>query len=123
MIIRLEGLPYARIITSHSRNLYLAPVLLHECRKLHFFTAMMSPAKRKAEKSVSPPKIKKPKIVVPEYHLTPSRQDEFGENVWPARAKQVDRAREIIKEWFDSLNSVKMATYLHIPVLGLENKH
>jgi hypothetical protein len=60
----------------------------------------MSPLKRKAEKPVSPPKTKKPKIVVPEYHLTPLRQDDAGEDVWPARAEQIDRARKIIKEWF-----------------------
>jgi hypothetical protein len=60
---------------------------------------MMSPMKRKADKPVSPPKTKKPKIVVPEYHLTPSRQNEFGENVWPAREEQIERAREIIKDW------------------------
>ncbi|OAL01619.1 DHH phosphoesterase [Phaeosphaeriaceae sp. SRC1lsM3a] len=59
---------------------------------------MLSPLKRKAEKAVSPPQKKKPKIVVPEYHLTPSRQDESGENVWPARAEQIERARRIIKE-------------------------
>jgi hypothetical protein len=60
---------------------------------------MMSPLKRKAEKPISPSKSKKSKVVVPEYHLTPSRQDESGENVWPAREEQIERAREIIKEW------------------------
>jgi hypothetical protein len=60
---------------------------------------MMSPLKRKAEKDISPPKTKKSKIVVPAYHLTPSRQDESGEAVWPARKAQIERAREIIKEW------------------------
>ncbi|KAH4007246.1 hypothetical protein HBI56_215930 [Parastagonospora nodorum] len=98
IIIRLQRLPFPRTTTSYSRKLYPAPVLPYPCRKLHAFTAKMSPAKRKAEQSVSPPKTKKPKIVVPEYHLTPSRQDESGENVWPARAEQIDRAREIIKE-------------------------
>jgi hypothetical protein len=60
---------------------------------------MMSPVKRKAEKTITPPKTKKPKVVVPEYHLTPSRQNESGGNVWPAREEQIERAREIIKEW------------------------
>jgi hypothetical protein len=60
---------------------------------------MMSPMKRKAEKPVSPPKTKKPKIVVPEYHLTPSRQDESGLDVWPAPEEQIERARDIIREW------------------------
>jgi hypothetical protein len=60
---------------------------------------MMSPSKRKAEKAVSPPKTKKAKVVVPEYHLTPSQQDSAGEIVWPARKAQIERARDIIKEW------------------------
>lgn len=60
---------------------------------------MMSPMKRKAEKPVSPSKPKKPKIVVPEYHLTPSRQDDSGESVWPARKEHIQRARELIEEW------------------------
>lgn len=59
----------------------------------------MSPAKRKAEKPVSPPQTKKAKVVVPDYHLTPSRQDESGEVVWPARAEQIEQARSIIREW------------------------
>ncbi|KAF2033432.1 DHH phosphoesterase [Setomelanomma holmii] len=58
----------------------------------------MSPLKRKAEKPVSPPRTKKTKIVVPEYHLTPSRRDDSGESVWPARKEQIERAREIITE-------------------------
>jgi hypothetical protein len=60
---------------------------------------MMSPLKRKAENAASPSKTKKAKVVVPEYHLTPSRQDESGENVWPAPEEQIERARQIIKEW------------------------
>jgi hypothetical protein len=59
----------------------------------------MSPVKRKAEIPVSLAKTKKPKVVIPEYHSTPLRQDESGENVWPARQEQIDRAREIIKDW------------------------
>ncbi|KAF1844535.1 DHH phosphoesterase [Cucurbitaria berberidis CBS 394.84] len=62
----------------------------------------MTSLKRKAEKPVSTPKSKKPKVVVPEYHLTPSRQDEFGGFVWPARRKQIDRARDIIKRCAES---------------------
>ncbi|CAO2648509.1 Nn.00g077760.m01.CDS01 [Neocucurbitaria sp. VM-36] len=58
----------------------------------------MTPLKRKAEKSISPPKMKKIKVAMPEYHLTPSRQDESGKIIWPARGKQIDRARELIKE-------------------------
>jgi hypothetical protein len=60
----------------------------------------MSPLKRKAEKLSSPQETKKPKVFVPEYHLSPSRRDESGEIVWPARKEQIQRAREIIKEWY-----------------------
>jgi hypothetical protein len=71
----------------HVRGFYPSPI-------------MASPAKRKAEKDVSPPKTKKAKTVIPSYHLTPSRQDESGEIIWPARKEQIDRAREIIREWY-----------------------
>jgi hypothetical protein len=68
----------------------------------HFYhnsAAMSSPAKRKAESTQTTPKPKKPKITIPEYHLTPSRRDESGEIVWPAPKEQIERAREIIREW------------------------
>ncbi|KAF2660806.1 DHH phosphoesterase [Lophiostoma macrostomum CBS 122681] len=58
---------------------------------------MSSPLKRKAPDTAAS-KPKKPKIVVPEYHLTPSRQDEEGEIVWPAPKTQIERARDIIRE-------------------------
>lgn len=58
----------------------------------------MRPLKHKAEKPISSPTSKKPKVVVPEYHLTPSRQDDSGEIIWPARKMQIECAREIIKE-------------------------
>jgi hypothetical protein len=58
---------------------------------------MISPLKRKAESAASP-KAKKPRVVVPDYHLTPSRRDEEGEVVWPAPTRQIERAREIIRE-------------------------
>jgi hypothetical protein len=60
----------------------------------------MSPLKRKSNVRHSPQNPKKPKVVALEYHATPSRLDEAGEAVWPARALQIDRAREIIKEWY-----------------------
>ncbi|KAL7777299.1 hypothetical protein CFE70_007722 [Pyrenophora teres f. teres 0-1] len=59
---------------------------------------MTSPLKRKAEKGSSPSKPKKSKTMLPAYHLTPSRRDDSGEVVWPARKEQIDRARQIIKE-------------------------
>ncbi|OAG01832.1 DHH phosphoesterase [Paraphaeosphaeria sporulosa] len=64
----------------------------------HTTYMMSSPAKRKAETQASPAKAKKPKVQIPEYHLTPSRRDEDGEIVWPAPKAQIERAREIIRE-------------------------
>jgi hypothetical protein len=61
---------------------------------------MASPLKRKAEKAATSPTTKKQKVVVPEYHSTPQRRDEAGETVWPARKEQIERARDIIKEWY-----------------------
>jgi hypothetical protein len=96
----LRRLPYTNFVTERGQISYLRAVYTSgQSRQLHLSRAMMSPMKRKAEKETSPPKTKKPKVVVPEYHLTPSRQNESGENVWPAREEQIDRAREIIKEW------------------------
>jgi hypothetical protein len=79
-------------------RLAIPTTTLSACQ-LHTSRATMSPVKRKAEKPVSLSKSKKAKINVPEYHLTPSRQDEFGESIWPARGEQIERARDIIKEW------------------------
>lgn len=66
----------------------------------------MSPLKRKANKTPSPPakakKAKVAKVTVPQYHLTPSKHDELGEVVWPARKDQIERARAIIKECADA---------------------
>ncbi|KAF2878479.1 hypothetical protein BDV95DRAFT_589407 [Massariosphaeria phaeospora] len=59
---------------------------------------MAKSLKRKATNTASSPKPKKPKFVVPEYHLSPSRRNEAGEVVWPAPSAQIERAREIIKE-------------------------
>jgi len=42
---------------------------------------------------------KKPRPEVPEYHLTPSVKEEDGSIQWPAPRDQMERAREIIKEW------------------------
>jgi hypothetical protein len=60
---------------------------------------MSSPLKRKAGATAAT-KAKKPKISIPEYHLTSSRRDESGEIVWPAPEAQIERAREMIKEWY-----------------------
>ncbi|KAK9778587.1 putative DDH domain-containing protein [Seiridium cardinale] len=44
------------------------------------------------------PKAKKPRVEVPEYHLTLSLRDESGEIIWPAPTDQIEKARNIIKE-------------------------
>ncbi|KAI1081771.1 DHH family protein [Whalleya microplaca] len=48
--------------------------------------------------SKATPRVKKPGLQIPEYHLTPSVRDEAGEIIWPAPRKQIDRAREFILE-------------------------
>lgn len=108
----MRGLVYrlAQLANVTSQSLYssrpsprIGTFLL--ARQLHATITMSGPAKRKAEKDISPLKAKKTSIetktktVVPAYHLTPSRQDESGEIVWPARKEQIERAREIIRNW------------------------
>lgn len=48
----------------------------------------------------SPAKKAKPQVSVPEYHETPSIKEEDGTIQWPAPKGQMDRAREIILDWF-----------------------
>lgn len=84
--------PYSDRLTSTNYWNYI--------KQRYYYTsdAMTSPLKRKAD-SLASTKVKKQKVVVPEYHLTPSRHDEHGEIVWPAPTSQIERAREIIREW------------------------
>ncbi|ORY10244.1 hypothetical protein BCR34DRAFT_539741 [Clohesyomyces aquaticus] len=63
---------------------------------------MHTPAKRKVTNATSPGISKRPKIAVPEYHLTPSRRDDTGEVVWPAPRAQIDLARARILECANS---------------------
>ncbi len=79
--------------------------LVSGVRKLHGSCVMASPLKRKAEKPASSTVAKKQKVVVPEYHTTPQRRDDSGEVVWPARKQQIERARELITEWYVHLNN------------------
>lgn len=62
---------------------------------------MASPLKRKADKSASSAPTKKQKVIIPEYHTATQRRDDAGEIVWPARKEQIERARAIIKEWYE----------------------
>jgi len=55
--------------------------------------------KRAASGLESAKKPKKARPDVPEYHLTPSNKDAAGNDIWPAPQDQIDRAREIIREW------------------------
>ncbi|ETS82417.1 hypothetical protein PFICI_04293 [Pestalotiopsis fici W106-1] len=48
--------------------------------------------------SKAAPKSKKPRVEVPEYHLTPSLRDESGEIIWPAPNHQIETARKRILE-------------------------
>jgi hypothetical protein len=91
---------YANIASRQGQSLYTsAKAIAITRRQLHMSHAMMSPTKRKADKAISPPNTKKTKVIVPEYHLAPSRVNNTGEIVWPARFEQIERARDIIKEW------------------------
>lgn len=83
-----------------SQRLVFSTVTALRLRHLHAYSGMASPLKRKADKPATPSPIKKQKIVVPEYHTTPQRRDDTGEIVWPARITQIERAREIINEWY-----------------------
>jgi hypothetical protein len=91
---------YANNTSRQGQYLYTsAKAIAITRRQLHMSHVMMSPMKRKAEKAISPSNTKKTKVVVPEYHLAPSRVNDTGEIVWPARFEQIERARDIIKEW------------------------
>ncbi|KAF2264307.1 DHH phosphoesterase [Lojkania enalia] len=59
---------------------------------------MLSPPKRKAADANSPIKSKKPKILIPEYHLALQRCDKSGEVVWPAPKEQIELSRARILE-------------------------
>lgn len=41
---------------------------------------------------------KRPRVEVPDYHLTPSVYDDNG-IVWPAPEAQIKKARDIILDW------------------------
>jgi hypothetical protein len=100
IIPNLQRLLYANIALRRGQSQYTSAVAIAITRRqLHMSHAMMSPTKRKAEKAISPPNTKKSKVVVPEYHLAPCRVNDSGEIVWPARFEQIERARDIIKEW------------------------
>ncbi|KAI0098310.1 DHH family protein [Nemania sp. FL0031] len=43
-------------------------------------------------------KAKRPRLQLPEYHLTPSLLDETGEAIWPAPKDQIEKARQLIRE-------------------------
>jgi len=56
--------------------------------------------KRKEAPSKEAPSSKKAKSEVPEYHLTPSSTEEDGSIQWPAPRAKMERASEIIVEWY-----------------------
>lgn len=111
----------AQILTSNAT--------LTNTRTFHTAAMKLSPLKRKADQPVSPPtKSKKSKVTVPEYHLTPSRQDASGEIIWPARKQQIERARHIIKEWYESSRNrfehrlISISATAQKPILILPDK-
>lgn len=42
---------------------------------------------------------KKARAKLPENHAAPMRQNEQGENIWPAPQAQLDGARDFILDW------------------------
>lgn len=60
----------------------------------------LSDMKRKEAPSKEKSPAKKAKTVVPEYHATPSIKEEDGTIQWPAPKNQMEKAREIILEWY-----------------------
>lgn len=54
--------------------------------------------KRSAPSSKPSPKSKKPRVEVPDYHITPSVKDENGDPIWPAPKDQIASARSFILE-------------------------
>ncbi|KAJ6439383.1 putative dhh family protein [Purpureocillium lavendulum] len=57
--------------------------------------------KRAASSSAgAPPRGKKARPQVPDYHLTPSRRTDKGDTIWPAPEGQIERARQFIIEWY-----------------------
>jgi hypothetical protein len=56
--------------------------------------------KRKDPPSKEKPTAKKSKPDVPEYHATPSIKEEDGTIQWPAPMHQIEKAREVILEWY-----------------------
>ena len=71
-------------------------IYTHRSRYLHCSIAEM---KRKDPRTKAQQQAKKTRVEVPEYHLTPSVLGEDGSIQWPAPKRQIERAREIIREW------------------------
>lgn len=70
----------------------------HRCTAIRQ-VANMTATKRKIPMSSAKP-VKKAKVEVLDYHLTPSVKDADAETQWPAPKAAIKRAREIIVEWY-----------------------
>jgi hypothetical protein len=104
----LESAKSASLWQRRSRSISRsAAVYYHSSiRNVAFFSSacrlLQLPKMKRGAPAASPkagPKSKKPRVEVPEYHLTPSLRDEHGEAIWPAPKDQIEKARSIIKEW------------------------
>lgn len=66
-----------------------------------FVPRFLNTMKRQLPSTDSGCRAKKPRAQVPEYHLTPSVKDErTGTITWPAPVAQLERAQQIISEWW-----------------------
>ncbi|KAI2607463.1 DHH phosphoesterase [Hypoxylon fragiforme] len=76
-------------------NAQRPPIAFKATRKTTYRIEMKRSASTSPTSKTSP-KAKKPRSEVPEYHLTPSVQDESGNIIWPAPAAQIERARNFL---------------------------
>lgn len=76
--------------------------LRSSCRPVHPPRTHAFTMKRAASSAAIKPgsrSAKKPRVSVPDYHLTPSIRDENGQTVWPAPEAKMEAARRFILDW------------------------
>lgn len=66
----------------------------------HHFREMST--KRKGPPSKATNAVKRQRVDVPDYHLTPSVHEQDGSVQWPAPKAQIETARNIILSWYFS---------------------
>jgi hypothetical protein len=93
---------YLPLIVSRKRNTPASFVWVH-CPDFHLKPSRsvrsipVTTMKRKSTAATSKPK--KARVEVPDYHLTPQRQDNQGSTTWPAPFTEIRAAKEFILDW------------------------